>query len=119
MDRHTLWRRVAADYEQLKARAPDGHEPIVEVFLVGRDEPVEVGIVETRRGDDDSWVRFEAINRSVEGAGGADRPLDPDDRWVHVYEGFIQRVEISFRGVGARSLGFSHTLNEDPEPSSE
>jgi hypothetical protein len=119
MDRHKLWRRVSADYDRLKARAPEGHQPVVEVYLTGRDEPVEVGHVETRRGDDDSWIRLEALNRSAEYVDGSDRPLDPDDRWVHVYEGFIERVEISFRGVGAQPLVFSHTLNEEPDATSD
>ena len=49
MDRHKLWRRVAYDYEQVKEIAPEGYEPVVEVFLVGRAEPVELGFVETTR----------------------------------------------------------------------
>jgi hypothetical protein len=112
-DRHKLWRKVAYDYEQIKKSAPAGYEPTVEVFLVGRVEPVELGFVETRRGDDEPWLRFESSK------GLIDEPepkVRPNDYWVHVHENYVERVEVRLRPAGEeRAFGFGHRAVDSPE----
>jgi hypothetical protein len=51
MDRHRIWRLVQSNVQSLRDEAPAGYQPIVEVFLVGRAEPVCVGQAQTRRDD--------------------------------------------------------------------
>ena len=111
MDRHKLWRAVGYDYEQLRALAPVGYEPSVEVFLVGRRDPVEIGYVETRDGDDDPWIRLEALNRAA--SDRTEGIAHRDDYWIHVHESFVERVEIHFRQSGSVPVGFSHRVADD------
>jgi hypothetical protein len=99
MDRHELWRRVEYDYEQLRKFAPDGYEPKVEVFLVGRAEPVEPAFVETRRGADEPWIRFQS---SISKPPDDPSKMQPDDYWVHVHENYVERVEIRFKRTGEK-----------------
>jgi hypothetical protein len=61
-DRRQLWRLVEHDYKRLRQSAPEGFEPVVLVHLVGREEPVEIGFVETRDAAQGTLVRFEALN---------------------------------------------------------
>jgi hypothetical protein len=118
MDRHSLWRRVAYDVTALESKAPEGYEPSVEVFLHGRAAPVEIGFVETHRGPDDPWVRFQA--RSAKRSAGEERA--PDEYWVHVHESMIARIEIRFiRKEEQRPTGFGFSYSDlpsDPVPSS-
>lgn len=92
MDRHVLWRRVADDAEQLKRFAPEGHQVVVEVFVTGRDAPLALGYVETRKGGVESWLRFQTV----------------DDVWVHVDERHVHRVELRFSRSTERSVGFRY-----------
>ena len=108
MDRHKLWRRVAYDFEQLAKIAPEGYEPTVEVFVVGREAPVSLGFVETRRGDDDPWVRFES-SKGIPREESAAKPTR-DDYWLHVHENYVQRVEIRFRRSGEFEFGFRYSV---------
>ena len=108
MDRHKLWRRVAYDFEQLAKIAPEGYEPTVEVFVVGREAPVSLGFVETRRGDDDPWVRFES-SKGIPREESAAKPTR-DVYWLHVHENYVQRVEIRFRRSGEFEFGFRYSV---------
>ena len=64
--------------------APDGYAPVVEVFLVGREEPLRLNQVQTRR-DDFSWVFLIADTSEVA------EYYVPDDRLVLVHESLISR----------------------------
>jgi hypothetical protein len=114
MDRHLLWRRVLYDVERLTAAAPEGFEPCIEVFLAGRETPVEIGYVETHRGPDDPWVRLQAISRTQSGEVRA-----PDEYWVHVHESLISRVEIRFIRKGQTATGFGFSYGDRDESDSE
>ncbi len=92
MDRTVLWRRVADDAEQLKRFTPEGHQVVVEVFLAGRESPLMLGHVETRRGEAESWIRFQTV----------------DDVWVHADERHVQRVELRFSRSTESVVGFRH-----------
>jgi hypothetical protein len=115
-DRHQVWRLVEADYRRLKEVAPEGFEPIVLVYLIGRVDPVEIGWIETRDAAHGGvLVRLEALNRKA-----GERTEDvahPDDYWVHLHESFIERVEISFQRKGASGraseFGFSNRTASD------
>ena len=115
MDRHEIWRRVRYDHEQLSKNAPDGFEAVVDVYLAGREQPVELGRVETRRRIDDPWVRFQQHNRAFEDADESGR--HPGDRFVHVHESAIFRVEVSYAPTGKSPRGFDwHENADDAEP---
>jgi hypothetical protein len=104
-----LWRRVRHDYDRLLERAPEGYEPLVQVYLAGREAPIDLGFVTTRRGSDEPWVRFEAEPPKHAVAG--DEQLPAEQFWVHVHESAILRVEIIYRRkLGMPSVGFH--LNE-------
>jgi hypothetical protein len=108
MDQHMLWRKVAHDYEQLKERAPADYEPSVEVFLVGRQAPVEIGYVETSNAHDNPWIRLQGVERGA--SEQVDGTLGPKDYWVHVHERSVERVEIRFRRADAGPIGFAHRV---------
>jgi hypothetical protein len=93
MKRHEIWRRVQHDYEQARARAHEGYEPLVVVHVAGQ-RPIEVGFVETRRPEDEIWVRIEA---AATGAKDDDEMIPPEVRWVHVPETAILGVEVRYR----------------------
>lgn len=112
--RHDIWRRVEFDHRQLTSRAPEGYEVVVEVYVAGREHPIELGWVETHRDPDDPWVRFQQHNRAFEDAEPDGR--HPGDRWVHVHESMILRVEISYAQTGERPRGFDWNVAESGEP---
>jgi hypothetical protein len=111
VDRHEIWRRVRYDQEQLSKNAPEGFEAVVDVYLAGREHPVELGWVETRRRIDDPWVRFQQYNRAFEDA--EERGRTPGERFVHVHESAIFRVEVSYAPTGKRPRGFHWKENAD------
>ena len=99
----------------MSKNAPDGFEAVVDVYLAGREHPVELGWVETRRRIDDPWVRLEQHNRAFEDAEENGR--QPGDRFVHVHESAIFRVEVSYAPIGERPRVFDwHEKADDPEP---
>ena len=117
-DRHDLWRFVTKNLEAMKTTAPEGYEPIPEVYIAGRDDPIIVGRVETRRDPDWPWVFV------LSGERGDD--IDEAHRQhkaLFVREDLILRVEIAFRPLGGKKpIGFSYSDDltlEGPASSSE
>ena len=106
MDKHALWRRVGHDFDRMVERAPEGYEPLVQVYLAGREAPVDLGFVTTRKDSDAPWVRFEseAPKATVE----ADGTIPAAQFWVHVHESAILRVEIVYRRKVGASVGFHY-----------
>jgi hypothetical protein len=102
IDRHRLWRDVSSLYAELEQEAPDGFEPVVEVFLVGREAPVEPAFVQTSRSEEYPWVLLQA--RAAADQSGKTR--EPDEYWVYVDENLIARVEVRFVPKGDRTIGF-------------
>ena len=111
-DRRKLWRRVQHDYEQLKSIAPDGYEPYIQVFLVGRAQPITPDFVETSREADEPWVRFQVLGPDI----GAEK-ADPQSIWVHVHEQLVERVELHYRRIGGTPTGFSYSEKGPSVPS--
>ena len=110
------------DYTQVKAKTPEGYEPHVVVYLHGSSEPVELGHVETHRDPDDPWIRFESL---TEEHAGDD--VDPEDRWIHVHESNIARIEVRIRqipldlkdSVSPTIVGFSYAETDEPSDTSD
>jgi hypothetical protein len=107
-DRHLVWLRVTSDREQLEPLAPEGFEPVVEVYLHGRQQPFVPVAVETRP---DGWIRFQTTSG---------KPFDegkwhPDDSLIHVPETAVARVEIVLRKLtrDQSGLGFVVTAADD------
>lgn len=99
-----VWARASFDRELLIPLAPEGYEPIVEVFLHGRPDSIVPSFVETRN---DGWLRIQATDKMP----GDDR----DEKWhythslIHAHESTVARVEIVFRKQrpgGPISFGF-------------
>jgi hypothetical protein len=100
---------VRSNVESLREEAPDGYRPVVDVFLLGRPEPVRVGQAQTRR-DDFPWTLLIAeIN------AGGDEPLSPDDSMIFVQEHHIERIELRFVPIEPRALdvGFTHRVIDE------
>jgi hypothetical protein len=115
VNRHEIWRRVKFDYEQMSTKAPEGYEAVVDVYLAGREQPVELGFVSTHRAPDDPWVRFQQYNRAFDDAEPGGR--HPGDRFLHVHESAILRAEISYAQTGKRPRDFDWQVDgEDAEP---
>jgi hypothetical protein len=118
MDRHRRWRIVANNRQTLESKAPDGYKPVVQVFVAGRTAPLEIDFVETSRAEDNPWIWFQcAPPASNEAADSlADGP-SPDDYFVLIHEGLIERVEIHYETTATRSekqpFGF-RVVDEDP-----
>jgi hypothetical protein len=105
---HMIWARVSADREQLLPLAPQDYEPIVEVFLHGRAEPIVPAYVETRN---DGWVRIQATS---------DKPGDEEGKWhyadslLHTHTSAIARVETRFRKTRPSGpIGFSYCAADE------
>jgi hypothetical protein len=103
VDRHEIWRRIEHDHRVLSEKAPEGYEAVVDVYLAGREQPVELGWVETHRAPDDHWARFQQHNRAFDDADGG---RHPGDLFVHVHESAILRIEVSYQATGKSPRGF-------------
>lgn len=113
--RHELWRILERKHSALQEVAPDGYAATAEVFLVGREEPVEIRFVETNSQDDDPWVWLEAVGSGRAKDGDESDTAAPDDYYVLVHESSIARVEFRFKRGSRRSIGFADSAG----PSSE
>ena len=113
MDRHKIWRIVRSNYESLKQASPDGYAPVVEVFLVGRPEPVRLGEVQTSRDEAFAWVFLSAAT-DVSGDVASGR----DERLILIPEQYVQRIEICFAPLNDVGVGFSYRELEEPPPAS-
>jgi hypothetical protein len=112
MDRHRLWRNVSQHFDQLERLAPDGFEPVVEVFVAGREAPIVPAYVETSRSPDYPWIVLQA--RSARDQSSETR--EPDEFWVHVHADLISRVEIRFvPQKGETPIGFGFGIGEADE----
>jgi hypothetical protein len=110
MDHRRLWGRVRSLYDQLEERAPEGFAPVVQVFLAGREEPVEPAFVQTSTDSDVyPWILLQA--RTAADQVGEQR--GPDEYWVHVHENLIARIEIRFVRKGERTIGFAVAETDD------
>lgn len=118
MDRGRLWRRVTSDREELQKLAPDGFEAVVEVFLVGREEPVVPVYVESSSSTEYPWVRMQARAAAGEPGEPGER-RGPEEYLVHVHESFVARVEIRFVRKGAKTLGFGAREVDEPDDAAD
>ena len=117
--RHELWRIVKRKHSALQEIAPDGFAAAADVFLTGREEPVEIRFVETNSQDDDPWVWLEAVSS---GRLKDDEDSDnaaPDDYYVLVNERFIERVEFRFKRGSRRSIGFADSGDPPADATTE
>jgi hypothetical protein len=115
--RHALWRIVDRKYSALQEIAPDGYAAVADVFLVGREEPVELRFVETNSQGDDPWIWLEAVSSGLRAEGDDGENAAPDDYYVLVNESSVARVEFRFKRGGRRSIGFADSA--DPYPGNE
>src|SRR4051794_15218175 len=109
VDRHKLWRIVRNELEHQEDHAPDGHEAVVDVYLLGRVEPVRLGIVQTTR-DEWPWVLLQTFSSGERPPG----QYDPDTSIVYAPEAAIARVEIHYVRSQGRKIGFAHEETDTP-----
>ena len=112
MDQHAIWRVASNNIRDMQENAPEGYVPVIEVFLAGRDEPVRLNSVQTKRESDFPWVFL--IAETEEHA----ESYVPEDRLIFAHESTIHRVELWFeRSNEKRAIGFTHTtLDVDESP---
>jgi hypothetical protein len=110
-DIHAMWRTIGDDWLVMKEQAPEGHEPVVTVHLLGSSEAIPVGRVETHRGH--GLVMLHVITE------GIDSP-DPhrSDRVVYVLHDRISHAEIGYQRTAARGIGFTVSEAEEQLPPS-
>jgi hypothetical protein len=68
VDRHKIWRLVSNNRLSLNEHNPEGFEAVVDVFLIGRPDPIRLAQVRTDRAADFPWtllVSTEEIRRSM------------------------------------------------------
>jgi len=102
---HRIWREVSHIYSHLEANAPAGFQPVVQVYLAGRDAPVEPAVVETHRAEEYPWVKLYTG--------------DDEQGYVFVHEGNVQRVEVVFLRRSGVPIGFVVESKEDDSTSHE
>jgi hypothetical protein len=111
---------VSETREHLETVAPEGFEPVAEVFLAGREEPIVPAFIETSRSPEVPWVYLRARV-----TGEPDEPdehgerREPDEYWVYVHESLVARVEIRFFRKGEKTLGFRVREADEPRGSEE
>jgi|SRR5581483_1988736 len=110
-DRHKIWRDIANDFRQLEERAPDGFPPVVDVYLVNRNEPVHLNLVQTSRNPSNPWTLL--IQNPRQAGKEQTDELSRDDLLVYVREGLIERIETHFERIGKRQVGFSYEERDD------
>jgi hypothetical protein len=101
MDRHKIWRLVRNNYAQLAENAPHGFAPVVEVFLLGRSEPVRLGEVQTSRDPEFRWALLIARTQS-QGEGPSE-----NEHLIFAAEEHIESVEIRFERSDGRRTDFA------------
>jgi hypothetical protein len=114
MDNHKIWRIVANNRREMEEAAPEGYRPVVDVFLLGRPEPLRLNYVETTRDPSFGWAYLipEVLKREAQ----------IDERRILVPEHHIERIELHLIPVeGQRQeTGFSYgTLDDSPASSSD
>jgi hypothetical protein len=91
----------------MRADSPEGYEPVVEVFLVGRPEPVRLGGVATYRDPAFPWTVL------VSDSDDATTGVSPDERVLFVDDGRVERIEISLELSDRPRTGFSYEVRDD------
>lgn len=109
VDRHKLWRIVGNNYRSLEQVAPEGYQPVIEVYLAGREAPFRIDQVQTDR-------RFDWIFLSSETDDHTEDTASPNERVILAPEQCIMRVEVFLEPSEKRAVGFSHRPLEDDEP---
>ena len=107
-DNHWIWRMIGNNFADLEKHAPNGFEPVVQVYLAGAETPVPIRRVETSRNQ--PWVLLYALPE-----GGAE--IVASDWLVFVQDDKILRVEIGFERKNKVPVGFAHAeIEHDSEP---
>ncbi len=97
-----IWRYVVQNWKSLQDAAPDGCEAVVEVFLVGRAEPLRLSAAHSR--DDLPFVMLVSVS-------GSGTPTEGDS-FVFVTEPYVQRVEITLRRIETQRSPIGFSLGE-------
>jgi hypothetical protein len=88
--------------------------PSVEVFITGPLGAGRFGCVETRRGDEKPWIRFEALSSRP----GDRRKLTPTTTGS-TFTRTSSSAEIKLSGTEKPSPGFVHTIAPPEDSSSD
>lgn len=80
----------------LHERRPEGYALIVEVYVLGREDPVQLGVVETSRADDRPWTWLQAAGSAHASANVSERRPHPDGEWTFLPEQHIVRVQLRY-----------------------
>jgi hypothetical protein len=110
VDRHKIWRIVHNNHLELKETAPDGYRAVVDVYLLGRTEPVRLDAVQTTRDPDFPWVFLVPESDAT-----------TSEPRILVPEHHIQRIEVALIAEPPDEtererprLGFVYQVIDDP-----
>jgi hypothetical protein len=105
--RHDLWRFVSINLEAMNREAPEGFLAVASVYVHGRVNPIVInGRVETTRDPAWPWVLF-----VTEDPGDNAEETHRQPTAIFVREDLIMRVEVAYRPISKRSLGFTYNLD--------
>jgi hypothetical protein len=111
MDAHKIWRIVRGNLQEMQEAAPEGYRSVVDVFVLGRPEPVRLNYVETTRDPSFPWVYL---------IPEYEEPVE--ERRLLVPKQHIERIEIHLvpaegrrqeTGFSYGTIDESHALSDD------
>jgi hypothetical protein len=80
----------------LHEQRPEGYALIVEVYVLGREDPIQLGVVETSRANDRPWTWLQAAGSARASANVSERRPHADGEWIFLPEQHIVRVQLRY-----------------------
>jgi len=96
IDGNPIWRQFKNKVEVLQRKAPGGYRLAGRLFMFGREEPLELGFVETSRTPGQTWTWLQAEGSVKAHEDEAQRMPHPDGEWIFLPESSIARVELHY-----------------------
>jgi hypothetical protein len=96
VDRHGVWRQFKRKIGTLEERAPEGFALTGHLYVLGREEPIQLGVLETSRAADAPWTWLQAAGSVTAHADETKRMPHPDGEWIFLPEAHIVRVEVRY-----------------------
>lgn len=96
IDRHQVWRQLKSKLATLEERAAEGFAPVVHVYLLGRETPIQLGTVETSKSEGEAFTWLQAAGSVLANAEESERRPHPDGEWILVPHAHIARIEVSY-----------------------
>jgi hypothetical protein len=96
VDRHGVWRRLRWKLATLEQRAPSGWGVKIEVYLIGREDPIQLGTVDTSRAKDEPFTWIQAAGSVLASSDPDSRMPHPEGEWILVADAHVSRIEVRY-----------------------